>query len=170
MAGDNWIKFSSYLDAAVYSKAGAEVFLYFYDVDGLGDFIADTKDSCCGLGHAKELLYTWGTTYNEYIFPFMAMGQREPKQWELDFTKILNDDIDRMVSTGRQDIEAFPNYNVYQDRRNSIVSTARDDNLNDQKYTKLMSTYAIDYWKKISGSASQMYISLALIVISTIFI
>ena len=74
MAGDNWIKFSSYLDAAVYSKAGAEVFLYFYDVDGLGDFIANTKDSCCGLGHAKELLYTWGTAYNQYIFSFMAMA------------------------------------------------------------------------------------------------
>ena len=100
----------------------------------------------------------------------MAMGQKEPEQWELDFTKILNDDIDRMVSTGRQDIEAFPNYIVYQDRKNAIVTSARDDNLNSQKYTEQMSTYAIDYWKKISGSSSQMYISFALLAISTMFI
>ena len=170
MAGDNWIKFSSYLDAAAYSRAGAEVFLYFYDVDGLGDFIAETKEACCGLGHAKELLYTWGTTYNEAVFPYLAMGQSEPKEWELDFTKILNDDIDRMVSTGRQDTEAFPNYRVYQDRRNRVITTERDDNLNEQKYTELMSPYAIDYWKKISGSASPKYISLALLVIATIFV
>ena len=74
------------------------------------------------------------------------------------------------VAYRRQDIEAFPNYIVYQDRRNSIISTAIDDNLNDQKYTNQMSTYAIDYWKKISGSSSQMYISVALLVISTILI
>ena len=170
MAGDNWIKFSSYLDASSYARAGAEVFLYFYDVDGLGDFIAETKESCCGLGHAKELVYTWGTTYNDAVFPYMSMGQSEPKKWELEFTKILNDDIDRMVSTGRQDIEAFPNYIVYQDSGESVAKNARDNNLKGQKYTETMSTYAIDYWKKISGSASPKYISFALLIIATIFI
>jgi len=169
MVGDNVLKFSSYLDALVYSKAGAEVFLYFYDVDGLGDPTANTKESR-GLGHAKELVYTWGTSYNQYLFPYLSMGQKEPKQWELDFTKILNDDIDRMVSTGRQDIETFPKYTVYQDRSNSVIKSERDDNQTGQKYTESMSPNAIDYWKKISGSASQMYLSLAILVVTTLFI
>ena len=53
IVGDVYVKASSYLDALVYSNAGADVYLYFYDTDGLGDTIAGIQ-SCCGLGHAKD--------------------------------------------------------------------------------------------------------------------
>ena len=126
MIGDVYVKATSYLDALVYSNAGADVYLYFYDTDGLGDTIAGVK-SCCGLGHAKELIYTWGATENEPIFPYLTAGQASPTAWELEFTSVLGSDIDRMTSIGQQDIQKFPFYTIYRndDQGNGLVFNFR---------------------------------------------
>ena len=112
MVGDVYVKATSYLDALTYSNAGADVYLYFYDTDGLGDTIAGVQ-SCCGLGHAKELIYTWAATDNQPIFPFLTAGQESPTAWELEFTSLLGSDIDQMTSTGRLDTQKFPFYTIY---------------------------------------------------------
>ena len=58
MAGDVIFKYAAWLDATKYTDAGANVYLYHFDLDGRGDLSLGTI-SCCGLGHAKELLYRY---------------------------------------------------------------------------------------------------------------
>ena len=58
MVGDVIFKYAAWLDATKFAAAGADVYLYHFDLDGRGDVFINGS-SCCGLGHAKELTYTY---------------------------------------------------------------------------------------------------------------
>ena len=57
MVGDVIFKYAAWLDATKFAAAGADVYLYHFDLEGRGDVFINGS-SCCGLGHAKELTYT----------------------------------------------------------------------------------------------------------------
>jgi len=56
IVGDIIFKYPAWLDAKVFSNAGANVYLYHLDLDGRGDWLVNGT-TCCGLGHGKELIY-----------------------------------------------------------------------------------------------------------------
>ena len=56
IVGDITFKYPAWLDAQFFTNVGADVYLYFLDLDGRGDWLVNGT-TCCGLGHGKELIY-----------------------------------------------------------------------------------------------------------------
>ena len=53
-------------EAAKYAAAGHEnLYLYFADFDGGIDVVQGYQQSCCGVGHGKELYNQFGVTRNQ---------------------------------------------------------------------------------------------------------
>ena len=56
IVGDITFKYPAWLDALFFTNVGADVYLYFLDLDGRGDWLVNGT-TCWGLGHGKELIY-----------------------------------------------------------------------------------------------------------------
>lgn len=48
------------------------VYLYYMDFDGMTDVVQMYQHSCCGVGHGKELYYTFGVTRNQVSYQLLA--------------------------------------------------------------------------------------------------
>ena len=81
-------------EAIAYSSAGAATYVIYFDMDTEIDVEPPVRESCCGVAHGSELLYT---------FNFLTYYRDEPgvQVWEDEVRDYMANQISSILNTGR---------------------------------------------------------------------
>ena len=90
--GDKLIRESALEEAVTYSAAGAQVFVLYFDMATKIDFADIAQESCCGVAHAADLLYTFN-----FIESYFADSM---KVWEVEASNFMAKQLDSIINTG----------------------------------------------------------------------
>lgn len=156
--GDVIFKYPAWLDAKIFSNVGADVYLYHLDLDGRGDWLVNGT-TCCGLGHGKELLYSFGVTKSETnMLAFTGGFNSKPDQWESKATKFFGEELSSFIKTGGLSNENAPKFQsgkyIKVENTDVEVSFSLKDDNKDSSYRQQKSKYAIQYWKNLPSRAA----------------
>ena len=104
MYGDVLFRETALEEAKAYATAGAPVYTLYFDMEtkyNYKDIMAIDKitfsDTCCGIAHGTELLYTFGWTSD----PSRAF--LEQAAWDQTVSEYIGDQISSIVKTGKHE-------------------------------------------------------------------
>lgn len=135
------IRGPSFEEATAYLAAGANVYTMFFDTDTTFDFLSPGVESCCGVAHAADLLYTFevnipGVTSESDI----AVGQYIGAQ----FSSIIN--------TGFP-MDDWPLFSADGTNMLTIRNTPSDVQPSIEEWTMpSLTRNAIGHWAQLAGA------------------
>lgn len=157
--GDYYFLIPAMQEVDAYAKAGHEnVYLYYMDFDGMTDVVQMYQHSCCGVGHGKELYYTFGVTRNQTMFAALT-GQSytglsfSPENWEMELTQYLDEEWSLIVNMGKP--TNWSPYTLDTHQQTVLRNTDSAVIISEEDGAKLSrSQYAIDNFISISAPAT----------------
>jgi len=136
--GDGLIREPAQTEAIAYANAGAPVYALYFDMDTELDILT-LAETCCGVAHGSELLYTFGS-------PFFGLD------WEANVEKYIVDQYSSIIKTGSP-LSDWPQFSV--DTPSQLVlrnTNTGPDVLLESIQIPLPSKRAISHWQSLVGS------------------
>jgi len=146
--GDLLLREPSYEEALAYSEAGAAVYAFYFDTDSTLDLMNPGEPSCCGVGHATDLLYTFG----------VDLGSAT-ESWERSLINYIGNHFESIIKDGVPSND-WPMFK--QDSQNHLAlrnSETESAAFVERIQIPLPSKKAIEHWRNLSSSASLNVIS-----------